>query len=361
MPRPKRAARKRNLTKLFVEKVQPEKSRFLVWDTKQHGLALQVEPTGAKAWKAIYSFHGRPRWLNIGKEKAIGLADARTLAAEAMLAVAKGNDPAAEKKAERGAGTFADLAQRYVDEHAKKHNRSWEQAAYLIRSYVLPYWGKLQATAISRADVKALMRRLDNRPVLANQVLAAASAIFTWAVGEEILPGNPCKLVSRNETRSRERVLAESEIPDFWTAFGDSVQGRALKSILMLGQRPGEISLMRREHLKDGWWELPGDPVPSLDWPGTKNKQTLRVWLPKPVRDIIDTHETTGFVFGSRRPVHGLDAVMRDICKKLGVDPVRPHDLRRTHGSAITALGFGRDAMNRIQNHKEGGIASVYD
>ena len=27
----------------------------------------------------------------------------------------------------------------------------------------------------------------------------------------------------------------------------------------------------------------------------------------------------------------------------------------------ITALGFGRDAMNRIQNHKEGGIASVYD
>ena len=27
----------------------------------------------------------------------------------------------------------------------------------------------------------------------------------------------------------------------------------------------------------------------------------------------------------------------------------------------ITSLGFGRDAMNRIQNHKEGGIASVYD
>ena len=25
------------------------------------------------------------------------------------------------------------------------------------------------------------------------------------------------------------------------------------------------------------------------------------------------------------------------------------------------ALGFGRDAMNRIQNHREGGIGSVYD
>jgi integrase len=140
------------------------------------------------------------------------------------------------------------------------------------------------------------MRRLDNRPVLANQVLAAVSAIFSWAVGEEILPANPCKLVPRNETRSRERVLSESELPKFWTAFGDSVQGRALKSILCLGQRPGEIAHMRREHLKDGWWELPGDPVPSLGWPGTKNGESHRVWLPKPVRAIIDSDETTGFV-----------------------------------------------------------------
>jgi integrase len=42
-------------------------------------------------------------------------------------------------------------------------------------------------------------------------------------------------------------------------------------------------------------------------------------------------------------------------------DTVRPHDLRRTHGTMITGLGFTRDQMNRIQNHKDGGIASVYD
>jgi integrase len=57
-----------------------------------------------------------------------------------------------------------------------------------------------------------------------------------------------------------------------------------------------------------------------------------------------------------------LGAAMREICDKLGVaDKVTPHDLRRTHGSTITKLGFGRDAMNRIQNHIEGGIAYVYD
>jgi hypothetical protein len=52
---------------------------------------------------------------------------------------------------------------------------------------------------------------------------------------------------------------------------------------------------------------------------------------------------------------------MQNICKQLSVPRATPHDLRRTHGSTITKLGFGRDAMNRIQNHKEGGIGDVYD
>jgi integrase len=361
MPRRKRAARKRTLTELYIRKVKPGKTRFLVWDKKQHGLVLQVEPTGMRAWKCIYSFHGRPRWLHIGKVSAIGLSDARTLAAEAMLAVAKGKDPAAEKKAERGAGTFADLAARYVEEYAKSNNKSWGQGDGLVRRYALKRWGKLQAATIARADVKALMRSIE-APILANQVLASVSAVFTWAVREEILPASPCKLVPRNATRSRERVLSQSELPKFWTAFKDAgMQGRALAVLLLVGQRPGEVAHMRREHIVDGWWELPGDPVPELGWPGTKNAGSHRVWLSKPVRSLIDSDETRGFVFGPRRPVQGLDAVMRDACKELGVEAVRPHDLRRTFCSKITALGFGRDAMDRIANHRKKVVADIYD
>jgi integrase len=64
------------------------------------------------------------------------------------------------------------------------------------------------------------------------------------------------------------------------------------------------------------------------------------------------------FVFGQTLNV---TPTMRDICAQLKVPRATPHDLRRTHGSTITRLGFGRDAMNRIQNHRDGGIASVYD
>jgi integrase len=224
--------------------------------------------------------------------------------------------------------------------------------------------------ASSRVD-RACRRPGDvEAPALANQVLAAASAIFSWALKQEIVGGNPCRGIDRNETRSRERVLSDSEVPRFWAAFDDAglVVSTALKLVLLTGQRPGgEVACMRREHIKDGWWEMPGKPVPALGWPGTKNGASHRVWLPTAAREIVaelgGDNASTGFVFAGERgsAVKRLDAAMRDICAKLGVERATPHDLRRTHGSTITALGFGRDAMNRIQNHKEGGIGDVYD
>jgi integrase len=365
--RPKRPPNKRQFTELFVRKLKPKATAFVVWDLHQRGLAIRVQPTGRKTWKCIYARHGRTRWLHLGGADAIGLADARTLAAEAMLAVARGKDPAAEKKAERGAGTFAELAESYVEQHAKKHNKSWKQGEALVSRYATPRWGKLQASTITRGDVKTLMSGIE-APVLANQVLAAVSAIFTWAVREEILPSNPCKLVARNAVRSRERVLADSELPMFWKAFGDAglVVGAALKMILLTGQRPGEVAHMRREHIKDGWWEMPGEPVPTLGWPGTKNGESHRVWLPAAARELlVDLADdaSTGFVFAGLRgrAVAKLDEAMRTICAKLGAERATPHDLRRTFSTTVTGLGFGRDALNRVTNHREGGIASVYD
>jgi integrase len=360
---PTRAARKRVLTELTVQKTNPEASAFNIWDLKAPGLVLRVQPSGVRALKFVYSFHSRPRWYHIG---LVPLSDARRIAAKFRLAVAEGKDPVAERKAERGSGTFAELATRYV-EFAKKKNKSWQQADYLVRKHLLPRWGKLGAKNITRGDVRQVMESIA-APIVGNQTLAAASAIFSWGIKHEIVSVNPCKLVDRHPTKDRERVLSDAEIQQFWAAFDSAglMASSALKVLLLLGQRPGEVCRMRLEHIKDGWWEMPGEPVAALGWPGTKNKQTHRVWLAQAVRDIIaelSDDATTGFVFTNSRgkPIDHLDIAMRQVCSMIGVERATPHDLRRTHGSTITRLGFGRDAMNRVQNHKEGGIASVYD
>jgi integrase len=357
------------LTELFIQKLAPRSRAFLVWDTYQRGLALQVQPTGHKAWKCIYSFNGRPRWYSIGDVSAIGLSNARKLAADVMYKVAQGSDPCADRKAARSKGTFAELAERYYREYGSKRNRSWKQYQTLVLRHLTPRWAKLQANAITRQDVRSAAASIQ-APMVANMTLAAVSAIFGWAVREEILSFNPCTHVERNPTKSRERVLSDSELPRFWKAFDEHglYKSIALKVVLLTGQRPGEVRHMRREHISDGWWEMPGNPDPALHWPGTKNGQSHRVWLPAPARALLaEMPDDDPQLFRAAQ----LDGAMRAICAKFAKEGrerglaaperVTPHDLRRTHGTTITRLGFGRDAMNRIQNHVEGGIASVYD
>ena len=221
-----------------------------------------MRPSGKKAWKVIYRFHGRPGWLHLGDVRSIGLAEARRLTARIVLAVAEGHDPVAERKAQRMTGTFADLLSQYVELHAKSHNKLVEAGRPCGRRHLLPRWGALKAAAISRADVRAMKARIV-APIVANQVLAAGSRDLSWAIRQEILTVNPCKLVDRNPTTDRERVLSDAEVTLLWPKLDP-----ALKLMLLTGQRPGEVAAMQREHIVEGWWQLPGKP--QGDWPGTK-------------------------------------------------------------------------------------------
>ena len=124
---------------------------------------------------------------------------------------------------------------------------------------MIPLWGELVASAITRSDVKTLKASITS-PSVANQSLAHTSAIFSWAIREEVagITLNPCKMVERHEEETRERVLSDSEVKLFWDKFGDlGLGGIALKFLLLTGQRPGEVEHSRTEHIVDGWWELP--------------------------------------------------------------------------------------------------------
>ena len=153
MPRPRRdgstptAPRKQKFTDSLVHKLKPLPRPYAIWDLRQPGLAVLVQPSGHKAFKFVYSFKSRPRWYHIGNA-AIPVADARRLAAGVMLKVVEGKDPAAEKKAERGGSTFAELAQAYVERYARKKNKSWSQADKLVRKNPFRSGASCQPTAL---------------------------------------------------------------------------------------------------------------------------------------------------------------------------------------------------------------------
>ena len=100
------------LTKTVVERVKPDPERDLfVWDTALPGFGLRVYPSGKRKYIIQYrTKEQRQRRSVIGPHGVLTAEKAREIARDMLVAVSKGGDPAAEKRAAREAPTIRDLA-----------------------------------------------------------------------------------------------------------------------------------------------------------------------------------------------------------------------------------------------------------
>src|SRR5688572_4086646 len=110
------------LTNRFVESAKVKADTEFA-DTATPGLRLRVQPSGRKSWSIFYDLPTATkrvrRRMRLGDWPAIGLADARKAALEIRASVARGRDPLAIEKAKRTEPLFEDLAEDYIQQHAK--------------------------------------------------------------------------------------------------------------------------------------------------------------------------------------------------------------------------------------------------
>src|SRR6478609_8452895 len=95
---PVRSAMK--LTERKIETLTVERGRKdrLVFDDAQRGLAVRVTASGGRTYLCQYSLHGQKWRVPLGSCSALPLSKAREAAAGIMGDVAKGRNPAAERK-----------------------------------------------------------------------------------------------------------------------------------------------------------------------------------------------------------------------------------------------------------------------
>src|ERR671937_415457 len=122
----------KTLTTKSIEAVRPGAARYEVPDGGWRGLYLVIQPSGVKSWACRYRLNGKTSKLTLGPFPTVPLAEARKLAAAAMEQIARGIDPAAEKReakaADRGRDTVERLATLFLEQHAKRKTRasSWK-------------------------------------------------------------------------------------------------------------------------------------------------------------------------------------------------------------------------------------------
>jgi integrase len=71
--------------------------------------------------------------------------------------------------------------------------------------------------------------------------------------------------------------------------------------------------------------------------------------------DLVEVH------LADKGGANRSSTLMKKLVAEFGLERATPHDLRRTCLTKITALGFGRDAMDRIANHRISTVTDVYD
>ena len=134
--------RREKLSDACVRRLPIAAKPYLVFDASMTNFCVCVYPSGTKAWKVIYSFRSRTRWLHLARFGALHERDARKLAAQALVQIALGKIRWRKKCAQRCAETFASLHERYSNEYAQHKNKSWTTSAQLIWRYVTPKLGR---------------------------------------------------------------------------------------------------------------------------------------------------------------------------------------------------------------------------
>ena len=404
----------KTLTAAAVERLKPlPGKRRIIRDGASQSLFLVIQPSGHKSWMMRFRRPGG----GIGKlvlgpldrsareltgEPEIGqpltLAAARSLAADVHRRRAMGRDVVADHKAakhrqlaeiaESSGSAFAALARKFIDEHARRRTRRWQETARLlgfrypadggepitIAGGLASRWGDRLASSVDAHDIYSVIdearrvgipgldRRRDGASDAQGRAMAAAlSKLFSWLVEHRKIAINPTLgMYKPPAPEERDRVLSDAEIKKFWKAT-DAVGepfGALLRLLLLTGARLNEVARMTRGELSDDLttWSIPGSR--------TKNRKAHTVPLAPLARDILRgvrqvANSEYVFTTTGTAPVSGFSKTKTHLDEAMGVSDWRLHDLRRTAITGMARAGADLHVIERAVNHVSGSFRGV--
>ena len=170
------------------------------------GLFLLVEPHGVKKWRWKFRLANKENLFAIGMFPDVGLADARKARDAARDLVAKGINPAHQRKEEQRQNIAEDEARRREIEGAfgkvavawLAENKSvWAADTHRakesrVKRYLLPSLGGLPITKIGAVEIRPVLEgcRAGGAWAAVN-VKGDLSAIFDYAVNRGLVDTNP--------------------------------------------------------------------------------------------------------------------------------------------------------------------------
>jgi integrase len=364
-------------TRIARAKVPPGKAQAFLWDAAVPGFGLRILAGGSKTFWFMYRPAGgrsvSSRMVRIGRWHTGSLNGARRRAKDLAGAVARGDDPAAEKQEERRRvnSTLRTLLAEggdYERHLARRHIVNRKTIMRTLRRGLGRLMGK-DVAAITRADfVTAIVAIEDQgKPGAAADLRKCARTFCEWCVHRGFAPANVLAGLRQSKTTRAERLasearkpraLADHEIIAVWNAAdGRGAFGNIIRLLLLTGARRSEIAKLSRDRILSDRLVLPPTHTKmgeKHELPLTKLMRAVIAAQPATVSTLVFASEKTGRAF------NGWGKSVTALQRAAGVT-FTPHDLRRTCRTLMSQLGVEHDIAELAIGHKRTGLDRLYN
>jgi integrase len=329
----------------------------------------KITPKGRRIYILQYRVDGRLRRYSIAKHGSLTPDQARTEAKRLLGLVASGTDPASELRAAKGIPTVKELADRYLDEHArpKKKKHSIEADERMIRKDIVPFLGSRKVSSITQQDIGKIHHHYRDTPVKANRLLSLLSKMFNLSEAWGLRPGgsNPCKHITKYREAKKERLITQDELARLGDVLRRAEQDNsefpstitAIRLLIFTGCRKSEILNLQWNHIdfNMGLLLLPDSKTGAKAIP-----------LSAPALELLQTTpELIGNPYvcpGRKDGTHmvGLQKAWERIRKKAKINDIRLHDLRHCFTSVGAASGLSLPIIGGLLGHRKSSTTERY-
>jgi integrase len=380
------------ITKRTVDALEPRPGTdYFVWDSELRGFGVRVRASGAKAYLLQYrNDEGRTRRLMLGRHGPLTPEQARVLARQRLGEIAKGEDPAEDRRAVREGLTVAELCDWYL-EHARSgrilgrrrrpiNPRTLDMDESRIERHIKPLIGSSSLRKLTLWDVEGMQAAIvaggtskpragrggvtTGGPGVAARAVGTLRSICGHGVRAGLLEKNPASGVRIVASTPKTRCLSYAEIRLLGATLRDleregehPVALAAIRLALLTGFRRMEVLGLQRS------WVY--GPEGYVRFPHTKTGPQIRPLGPPAAALIAAQPRREGCVFVFPADVGeghfvGLPRVFERVCARGGIENVTLHTLRHTFASVAASLNFSELTIAGLLGHAARGVTQGY-
>jgi integrase len=353
-----------NFTKASLLKLKaPPKGRLYLHDTQERGLSAYITDQGVITFFVRKRINGKDQRIHLGHFPDLSIDNARKKALEVKADIAQGIDPNQGKSVFKEQKAFGQMFEEYMERYSKPFKKSWLSDERVVPSFFSHLFQR-PASQISRTELIELHEKIGHRNgyIQANIAIKKVSAIYNKAIEWGWEGINPTTGIKKFKAKSRQRFLRKDEMPRFFKALAEEsnpvVRDYILVSLLT-GARKGNVLAMRWEdiHFSIQEWHIPE----------TKNGEPHVIPLAASAMDILQERRENSqspYVFpgnGNKGHFSNPKNGWKRVLDRAGISDLRIHDLRRTLGSWMAAMGATTAIIGKTLAHKDLKTTQIYE